>query len=79
MTKKFIVTDSRYKFMVIALLIIFLSIMTLFYLKADEVTKDPCSICAERYEEPVVCILPGTTPIERIFFPNETVITDISD
>ena len=63
-------SNSRFKFMVVVMLILFFGVMTLLYLKADEVTKDPCSICAERYGEPVVCTLPSANPIYKHFEPN---------
>jgi len=48
---------DRHRFLAIAifLLILFLVLMTLFYLKADEVTKNPCKICADSIGESFVC------------------------
>lgn len=45
----------RWSVIVICLMLIWSSIILLFYLKADEVTKNPCSICAERMGKKVEC------------------------
>lgn len=50
--------------------------MTFYYLKADEVTRDPCSICAERMGEKVICTTGDFIPIRMIFYPNKTIDAD---
>jgi len=77
MTKKYWITNSRFKFIAIILLIIFLTLMTLIYLKADEVTRDPCSICAEKIGENVVCFTQGYPQLERTYYANGTIFNDI--
>lgn len=67
--KEYWISNSRFKFIVLTLMVIFFTLMVLFYLKADEITKDPCSVCAERYDEPIVCTIPGQ-PIFKHFEPN---------
>lgn len=60
----------------------FFSIMmlfTLFYLKADEVTKDPCSICAKKLGEKVNCRTNDLQPIVRDYYPNFTITQDTSN
>ena len=47
-----------------------LGIMVLFYLKADEVTKHPCSVCAEKIGKNVICTLGYE---QMIFYPNYTI------
>jgi len=62
---------------IVFLMIIFFVLMGLLYLKADEVTKDPCSICSKRMGEKVTCTIGGgfdTTTIE--FYPNGTITQD---
>lgn len=43
------------KVVAVAMVIVWISLLGFFYLKADEITKDPCSICAEKYRFPVSC------------------------
>lgn len=66
---------DRKIFYVIAfcMMILWLGIMGLFYLKADEVTKDPCSICAKRMGEEIICTTGGYQPITKTFYPNFTI------
>ena len=75
MTKEFWVTNSRFKLIAVLLLIIFFTFMTFFYLKAEEITNDPCSICAKRMSSEVTCIVSSTNQeISRTYFPNGTII-----
>lgn len=73
MTKEYWITDNRFKFIAILLLIIFLIFMLVIYLKADEVTKDPCSICSEKMGEKVVCTIGGFIPQQRVYYPNGSI------
>ena len=71
MTKEYWITNSRFKLIVIVLIILWLGLMLLFYLKADEVTKDPCSVCANKLGEKVTCSAQsGMKIINKIFYPN---------
>lgn len=70
-TKTFWITDNRFKFIAAILLIIFLVFMALLYFKADEITRDPCSICAEKTGENVFCSVGYQ---QRVYFPNNTMI-----
>lgn len=67
----------KWSIVVICLMIIWGSIIALFYLKADEVTRDPCSVCAERMGKKVVCnqIDTGffTAPARIAFYPNGSI------
>lgn len=47
--------------------------MIFFYLKADEITKDPCSICAKQQDESVYCRIGSLT---RTFYPNYSIIDE---
>ena len=72
--KEYWITNSRFKIILICLMIMWLGIMILFYLKADEVTKDPCSVCAERVGEEVSCTLGTSGKIyEKVYYPNFTI------
>jgi len=55
MTKTFWITDNRFKFIAVILFAMFCIFMLLFYLKAEEITNDPCSICAKQLGEDVTC------------------------
>ena len=45
-----------------------------FYLKADEITKDPCSICAKKMGEEVSCRVGQNVILERTYLPNGSVV-----
>lgn len=47
--------------------------MTFFYLKADEITKDPCSICAEYMGDTVTCTTGTFQPISKIYYQNGSI------
>ena len=73
MTKTFWITDSRFKYIAIILLIIFMGFMGLIYSKADEITRDPCSICSERMGQEVMCTTTGYQSITRTYFPDGSI------
>jgi len=80
MAKEYWITNSRFKLIVIIMVLMWIGVMTLFYLKADEVTKDPCSICSKYMGEEVICtsmVLGNTVPARRIYYPNGTVFNDL--
>lgn len=58
------------KVVAVAMVIIWISLLGFFYLKADEITKDPCSICADNYGSPVVCYVHGDS---ITYFPNGSI------
>lgn len=74
MTKTYWLTDSRFKFTALALLFMWILFMVFFFMKAHEITTDPCTVCSERYSEAVVCTIGGTIPVSRNFYPNGTVV-----
>ena len=45
--------------------------MVLIYLKADELTHNPCELCAEKVGENVYCTVGDQ---QRTFFPNFTTV-----
>ena len=71
MSKKYFITGSRFKFIGIILLIIWIGFMVFLYLKADEITKNPCSICAEKSGENVICTVGY---LQRTYYPNDSII-----
>lgn len=69
--------STRWTVIVLCLMFIWCSIVILFYLKADEVTRDPCSICAERMGNTVMCTQINTsfgiTPATIYYYNNGSV------
>jgi len=77
-SKKYWITDNRFKIILLVFFIMWLGLMLLFYLKADEVTKDPCSVCAKQMGEEVICTIGGSGKIiTKTFYPNWTKIQKI--
>ena len=71
---KYWITDDRFKWISLLLFLIFVIVMLFFYLKADEITKDPCSICSKYLGEKVVCTTGDFMPIQREYYPNNTIV-----
>ncbi len=66
--------EKRFYIILAFLFIMWLGIMVLFYLKSDEVTKDPCSVCAKKLNEDVICTAGSSGQIvQRVFYPNLTI------
>lgn len=73
--KEYWITNSRFKLIVIILVLMWLGVMFLLYLKADEVTKDPCQICAKKMGQDVICRVGTAYFQERIYHPNYSIET----
>jgi len=74
MTKEYWITNSRFKYIGVILLIIWIGFMVFFFLKAEEITKDPCSICAKRMDSEVTCRIVNTQQdLTRSYFPNGSI------
>lgn len=69
----FNIPKDRFIIIAIILVLMWLGVMGFLYLKADEVTKDPCSICAKRLGEDITCMTNDLNPITRIYYPNYTI------
>lgn len=68
-------TDSwmqAHQFTVVILVLVFVwsTLIIFYFIKADEVTRDPCSICAERMGKDVVCTMMQTHPVSKTYYPN---------
>jgi len=67
-------SKERLILLAIVLIIVWGSLLTFWYFKADEITRDPCSICAERMGEKVTCRINNYSPLaptpERNYYPN---------
>jgi len=61
---------------VTAMLVIWLSLLSFLWVKADEITKNPCSICANRTDSTIVCtkFAFGSIPINKFYYPNGSII-----
>ena len=71
MTKEYWITNNRFKYIGLILFLMFLVFMVLIYLKADEVTNNPCQICAKKMGENVYCSIGNQ---QRTFLPNFSTI-----
>jgi hypothetical protein len=67
----------RFYIIITILFIMWLGVMLFLYLKADEVTKDPCSICSKRMGENVICYTQGTTQLKRTYYPNNSISNEV--
>ncbi len=67
MAKEYWITNNRFKYIGLILFLMFVFFMVLIYLKADELTHNPCELCAEKVGENVYCIIGDQ---QRTFFPN---------
>ena len=66
--------NKQYLIMAICLMIMWISIIAVVYMKMEEVTKDPCSICARRMGEKVRCTIDkSAVPLSMEFYPNGTI------
>lgn len=66
--------DRQYLIMAVCLMAIWMGIMLLVYLKLEEITIDPCSICSRRMGEQVKCTLHDSViPLSMDFYPNGTI------
>lgn len=60
----------------ITMLLIWSSLLGFWYLKAEEISKDPCAICAKKMADKVTCTIGGTVPIARYYYPNGSIYED---
>ncbi len=73
--KKIIFGIPKDRFIIIAicLMIIWSGCMLLLYFKAEEITNDPCTVCARRMGTEVNCFIGGGMERQRIYYPNKTI------
>lgn len=70
----FTFTKERLIIIGVVILIVWFSLLIFWYLKADEITKDPCNVCAKRFNKNVTCTLSGALPVQRTYLPNGTIV-----
>ena len=63
----------RFLWIALLLMVIFFTFMAFLYLKADEITKHPCSICAEKVGYKVDCYAQGYNLYKRSFYSNGSI------
>ncbi len=74
MTKTFWITDSRFKLIVILLMVLFFTFMAFMFIEGEAIKKNPCNICAEKQGVNVICSLVGSfEPITRTFGVNGSI------
>ena len=74
--KEFWITNSRFKYMGLILLIIFLVIMALIFFKGHELSTHPCTLCAKQQGNSVYCMLPGNVLLTQTFYENGSIFND---
>ena len=62
--------EKRFYIILITLITMWIILIGFLYLKADEVTKDPCSVCAKKMGEEVTCRVGTNLISEKTFYPN---------
>ena len=72
MSTEYWITNSRFKFIALLLFLMFLVFMALIFFKADEITKNPCLICAKKLGENISCVTQSGLPVTRTFTPDYT-------
>ena len=66
--------EKKFYIVMVVLIIMWLLLLGFFYLKADEVTKNPCSVCAKKQQENVVCSVGSIGGIvSRTYYTNYSV------
>lgn len=61
----------------IVMLLVWVSLLAFFWIEAEAITKDPCSICAARQGEDIMCTIGGIEPLTKTYYPNMSVsVTD---
>ena len=71
--KEFYFTNSRFKFIVLILILMWVIFITILFIKLEEITKDPCSICAKRLGNDISChAFNSFYIIEKVYYFNGT-------
>jgi len=71
--KEYWVTNSRFRVILLVLVFIWIGLMTFLYLKANEITHDPCSVCSKKMGEEILCTTQSYQPITRTYYPNYSI------
>lgn len=68
MAKEYWITNSRFKLIVIVMLIIWFSLLVFWWMKAEEITNHPCEVCARVMGDNVNCYTGKFQPISKTFY-----------
>lgn len=60
--KTYWITNSRFKYIGIIILLIWILFIAFLYFKAEEITKDPCNLCAKRLGKDITCNVAELNP-----------------
>lgn len=71
--RMFGIPKDRFYVVVVLLMIMWIGLMLFFYLKADEVTHDPCGVCANKMGKDVTCTTTGMLVLRRTYHPNYSI------
>ena len=72
--KEYWVTNSRFKLIVIILVLMWIGLMVFFFIEGENIRKDPCSICAKQQGENVVCSVGASGYMaQRTYYPNGSI------
>jgi len=73
MVKEYYLTNSRFKFIALLLMIIWIGTMTLIYMKGEALSTDPCGSCAKLIGENIICSAKGVNINQRTYYPNGSI------
>lgn len=74
MSKVYWITDNRFKFIAMFLFVMWFIFITFLYFKAETLATDPCTACAERLSEDIICQTTGSTYFaQRTYYQNGSV------
>lgn len=64
---------NRFAVVIAVVLLIWGSMFTFLYLKYDEITKHPCTLCAEKVGNGILCTTQSLDAETKLFLPNGSV------
>lgn len=65
--------NHRFVSLCITMSFIWLLLIGFWYVKTDEITKDPCQICSASKGKDVMCTIGGIAPVSRIYYVNQSI------
>lgn len=72
------ISKQQWIIFAIVMLLIWGSLLAFWWIQADNINRDPCSICAERAGSTVICtIKSGITDANKQYYPNGSTYTYI--
>ncbi len=76
MAKAFWITDNRFKWISLLLVFIFLTFMGVVIWQGENISKNPCSLCAKKFDSNVICTLADGLG-SNIVFTEDSVIENM--